>query len=189
MKSCEGFYSGKLYTLAIANNYDMTWNWYFHIHVHIFDIGTRFVDPPFFYKFFNSSLLWDVFIINSVEKLQTLPKTQSKIDIRPFLKTEEKIEGFCVFRNTLISISDWVFDITEILLKVALNTITLTPPSMWTDLLKIIYILYISSNIIGTRFVEQYFSYIVAVSFIGGGNQNTRRIPPTCRKSLTNLIT
>ena len=25
--------------------------------------------------------------------------------------------------------------------------------------------------------------------FIGGGNQGTRRIPPTCRKSLTNFIT
>jgi hypothetical protein len=33
---------------------------------------------------------------------------------------------------------------------------------------------------------QQYFSYIVAVSFIGGGN---RRKPPTCRKSLTNFIT
>jgi hypothetical protein len=32
-------------------------------------------------------------------------------------------------------------------------------------------------------------SYMVAVSFIGGGNWNTRRKPPTCRKSLTNLIT
>jgi hypothetical protein len=31
---------------------------------------------------------------------------------------------------------------------------------------------------------QQYFSYIVAVSFIGGG---TRRKPLTCRKSLTNL--
>jgi len=30
------------------------------------------------------------------------------------------------------------------------------------------------------------FSYIVAVSFIGGGN---RRKPLTCRKSLTNAIT
>jgi hypothetical protein len=30
---------------------------------------------------------------------------------------------------------------------------------------------------------QQYFSYIVVVSFIGGGN---RRKPPTCRKSLTN---
>ena len=34
---------------------------------------------------------------------------------------------------------------------------------------------------------QQYFSYIVAVSFIGGGNQSTRRKPLTCRKSLTNL--
>jgi len=31
---------------------------------------------------------------------------------------------------------------------------------------------------------QQYFSYIVAVSFIGGINQSTRRKPPTCRKSL-----
>jgi len=33
---------------------------------------------------------------------------------------------------------------------------------------------------------QQYSSYIVAVSFIGGGN---RRKPPTCSKSLTNFIT
>ena len=35
--------------------------------------------------------------------------------------------------------------------------------------------------------IQQYFSYIVVVSFIGGGNQRTRRKPPTCRKSLTTL--
>jgi len=29
-----------------------------------------------------------------------------------------------------------------------------------------------------------FFSYIVAVSFIGGGNQSIRRKPLTCRKSL-----
>ena len=29
------------------------------------------------------------------------------------------------------------------------------------------------------------FSYIVAINFISGGNQSTRRKPPTCRKSLT----
>jgi len=29
----------------------------------------------------------------------------------------------------------------------------------------------------------------VAVSFIGGGNQSTRRKSPTCRKSLLNFIT
>jgi hypothetical protein len=39
---------------------------------------------------FNSSLLWDVFIINSVEQLQTLPNTQSEMDIiSPFLKTQK----------------------------------------------------------------------------------------------------
>jgi len=35
---------------------------------------------------------------------------------------------------------------------------------------------------------QQYFSYIVTVSFIGGGNRTTRRKPPTCRKPLTNFI-
>jgi hypothetical protein len=29
--------------------------------------------------------------------------------------------------------------------------------------------------------LQQYFSYNVAVSLIDGGNQSTRRIPPTCR--------
>ena len=38
-----------------------------------------------------------------------------------------------------------------------------------------------------SRHFQQYFSYIVAVSFIGGGNQSTRRKPPTFRKSLSNL--
>ena len=33
------------------------------------------------------------------------------------------------------------------------------------------------------------YSYILAVSFIGGGNQRTWRKPPTCCKSLTNFIT
>ena len=33
---------------------------------------------------------------------------------------------------------------------------------------------------------QQYFSYIVVVSFIGGGNRSIRRKPPTCHKSLTN---
>ena len=32
-----------------------------------------------------------------------------------------------------------------------------------------------------------YFSYIVAVSFTGGGNRSTRSKPLACRKSLTNL--
>jgi hypothetical protein len=39
------------------------------------------------------------------------------------------------------------------------------------------------------RHFQQYFSYIVAVSFIGGKNRRTRRKPLTSRKSLTNFIT
>jgi hypothetical protein len=34
------------------------------------------------------------------------------------------------------------------------------------------------------RHIQQYFSYIMAVSFIGGGNWSTQRKPPTWRKSL-----
>jgi hypothetical protein len=48
------------------------------------------------------SLLWDVFIINSVEQLQTLPKTQSEIDISPFLKTQKpSILYSIIFRGFL----------------------------------------------------------------------------------------
>jgi len=36
---------------------------------------------------------------------------------------------------------------------------------------------------------QQFFSYIVAICFIGGGFQTSRRIPLTCRKSKTNFIT
>jgi hypothetical protein len=36
--------------------------------------------------------------------------------------------------------------------------------------------------------VQQYFNYIVAVSFIGGGNWSTQRKPLTCHKSLTNSV-
>ena len=36
---------------------------------------------------------------------------------------------------------------------------------------------------------QKYFSYIVEVSFISGGNQSTWRKPPICRKSLTNHMT
>jgi len=36
---------------------------------------------------------------------------------------------------------------------------------------------------------NQYFSYILAVSFIVEGNRRTWRKPPICRKSLTNFRT
>jgi hypothetical protein len=45
-------------------------------------------------------------------------------------------------------------------------------------------------KIIGvSRHFQQYFSYIVAISFIGGWNRRTRRKPPTSRKSLEDFIT
>jgi len=34
----------------------------------------------------------------------------------------------------------------------------------------------------------KYFSYIMLVSYIDGGNRSIRRAPPTCRKSLTKFI-
>ena len=37
--------------------------------------------------------------------------------------------------------------------------------------------------------IKQYFSYIVAVRFIGGGNWNAKRKPLTCRKLLISCIT
>ena len=40
----------------------------------------------------------------------------------------------------------------------------------------------------GLRHFQQYFSHIVAVSFIGGGNRYIRRKPPTYCKSLINFI-
>jgi hypothetical protein len=33
-----------------------------------------------------------------------------------------------------------------------------------------------------------YFSYIVAVSFIGGGNRSTRRKPPICLSQVTDKL-
>ena len=47
----------------------------------------------------------------------------------------------------------------------------------------------ITVKIMVCNVIQQYFSYIVAAIFIGGGNKRPRRRPPTCHKSLTNLIT
>ena len=32
------------------------------------------------------------------------------------------------------------------------------------------------------EYIQQYFSYVVAVSYIGGGSRRSRRKPPTCGK-------
>jgi hypothetical protein len=41
-------------------------------------------------------------------------------------------------------------------------------------------------KVFNATFNTEYFSYIMVVSFIGGGNRSNHR---TCRKSLTNFIT
>jgi len=41
----------------------------------------------------------------------------------------------------------------------------------------------------GWRHFQRYFNYTVAVSFIDGENQSTRRKSLTCRNSLTNFVT
>jgi hypothetical protein len=38
------------------------------------------------------------------------------------------------------------------------------------------------------RHFQQYFSYIMAISFSGGGRRCTRREPPTMGKQLANFI-
>ena len=67
-------------------------------------------------------------------------------------------------------------NISEILLKVALNTRTLK----------------LKSSPFHTTTEHVTFSNISVISWrsvYGGGNRRNRRKPPTCRKSLTNLIT
>jgi hypothetical protein len=46
--------------------------------------------------------------------------------------------------------------------------------------LKVVYGVY--------RHFQQYFSYIVVVNFIGGGNQSTWRKRPTCLKLVTDKL-
>ena len=53
----------------------------------------------------------------------------------------------------------------------------------------VVFLFFIDNYNNTTSTLQQYFSYIEAVSFIGGGNKRTRRKPPTCHKSLTNFIT
>jgi hypothetical protein len=69
---------------------------------------------------------------------------------------------------------------------IPLTSLPITPPRLVpVNCLFVCLMMFISTNF----YFQQYFSYIVAISFIGGGNRMTRTKPPTCRKSLTNLIT
>ena len=53
----------------------------------------------------------------------------------------------------------------------------------------VVFLFFIDNYNNTTSTLPQYFSYIKAVSFIGGGNKSTRRKPLNCHKSLTNFIT
>ena len=53
----------------------------------------------------------------------------------------------------------------------------------------VVFLFFIDNYNNTTSTLQQYFSYIEAVSFIGGGNKSIRRKPPICHKSLTNFIT
>ena len=68
--------------------------------------------PPLpFFLFFNSSLLWDVFIINSVEQLHTLPKTQSEIDI--YIKPISKNTKTLLYSRVVLTTGAWGMDLVS----------------------------------------------------------------------------
>jgi len=66
---------------------------------------------------------------------------------------------------------------------------TIDKTKIWTILTLISIKLVISEYSYMLKLTYLPRSYIVAVSFIGGGNRRTRRKPSTCCKSLTNFIT
>ena len=115
------------------------------------------------------------------------------------------------FQGTPVSSTNktYLHDITELLLKVSLSTITLTPWPWNTcedtvasclfpfyyegvELMRVGFSRYIDPGSVNLwrahsiRHFQQYFSYMVVVSFIGVGNW---RKPPAGHKSLTNFIT
>ena len=69
----------------------------------------------------------------------------------------------------------------------AATKLTLTSNTdVWITILLFMF-LFICLMVLKRHF-QKYFSYIVAVSFPGGGNPRTRKKTPTWRKSLTNFI-
>jgi hypothetical protein len=89
-------------------------------------------------------------------------------------------------------------DITEILLKVVLNTITLTcNPFVINACINDNMAQMCTCVLFNTQFVKSCKNFPIIntytgikwVCFIGGGNRSTGRKPWTCRNSLTNFIT
>ena len=89
------------------------------------------------------------------------------------------------FSGLLVSLKHCVYIIIIIrgkILNIIIKSIYVTRKPYWFEL--VCWLVYGVQ-----RHFQKYFSYIVAVSFITGGNQSTRRKQPTCHKTLTNLIT
>jgi hypothetical protein len=59
----------------------------------------------------------------------------------------------------------------------------------YVDVFITVGILFSYIVIYGTILFQQYFSYIMAISFIGWRSRSTRREPPTTGKQLVNCIT
>ena len=91
------------------------------------------------------------------------------------VKCRTAIKGPLFYLNLCLSVIDSLFHLHLyhfLLIKCNYNTIMVP--------------IRVSVLVYNAKF-QQYFSYIVAVSFIGEGNRSTHRKPLTCRKSLTNF--
>jgi hypothetical protein len=63
------------------------------------------------------------------------------------------------------------------------------PSILYTPILKITCCRLMANMFFFWRHFQQYFSYIMATSFSGGGSRSSRREPPTMGKQLVNFIT
>jgi len=87
-----------------------------------------------------------------------------------------------VFSSTIVYIRKWIWNWFKVFFTWAINNLQIYK---YPQEYLIITVHTVRVKVFNAT-VNIIFSYIVAVSFIGGGNQ---RKPPTCRKSLTNFIT
>ena len=101
----------------------------------------------------------------------------------------------CMLSEEAINTNIIVFDLTDRgsnprSTALDASTLTITPPMrfVWNRLVKIFKCIKTLKLIKHIKQIFILFSYIVEVSFIGGGNRSTQRKPLTSCKSLTNFI-
>jgi hypothetical protein len=110
----------------------------------------------------------------------------SRQHLNPESRSNVIVSIWLIFKHSTIFTSDALL-ICMVLLRLGEQIIKITTKSLWDWHYKS-FIRFDLDYGVWRRF-QQYFRYIVAVSFIGGGNWSTRWKPLTCRKSLTNFIT